>query len=160
MNTVLLAQGAQTDLSVLYDIFVNNHLNCISTLSVIKAIEAINSNPEIDLVISSISMQMRSGYDILNYVKKNPKFSNMPVIMTAEEVDHDVALKCFNLGANDIITKPFTEDTVLEKALKMLTMKKPTVLIVDDEQEILNLLKQVVELENFNALTPLRKGNS
>ena len=155
MNTVLLAQGAQTDLSVLYDIFVNNHLNCISTLSVIKAIEAINSNPEIDLVISSISMQMRSGYDILNYVKKNPKFSNMPVIMTAEEVDHDVALKCFNLGANDIITKPFTEDTVLEKALKMLTMKKPTVLIVDDEQEILNLLKQVVELENFNALTSL-----
>lgn len=156
MNTVLLAQGTQSDLSELYDVLVENHLRCLSTLSVIKAIESLSNNPTIDLVLASISMQMRSGLDILQHVKKDQKLFYIPVIMTADEIDHETALKCFNLGANDIITKPFAADTVMEKIHKLLTMKKPTVLIVDDEKEILDLLKQVVELENFKVITSLK----
>ena len=156
MNTVLLAQGTQSDLSELYDVLVENHLRCLSTLSVIKAIESLSNNPTIDLVLASISMQMRSGLDILQHVKKDQKLFYIPVIMSADEIDHETALKCFNLGANDIITKPFAADTVMEKIHKLLTMKKPTVLIVDDEKDILDLLKQVVELENFKVTTSLK----
>lgn len=155
MKTVLLAQGAQSDLSDINDILIRNSFKCLSTLSVKKALELLDSNPSIDLVITSISMPMRSGWDILQHVKKDQKLYYIPVIMTADEIDHETVLRCFRLGANDIITRPFSEEIVIEKVRKTMTLRKPTVLIVDDEKEILDLLKQVVELEKFKVLTAL-----
>ncbi len=155
MNTVLLAQGTQSDLSGLYDILHKNHMKCLSTLSVIKALELLETNPSIDLVLASISMPMRSGWDILNHIKQDQKLYYVPVIMTSGEIDHDTVVHCFKMGANDIIAKPFTENTVIEKIQKVLALKKPTVLVIDDEKDILDILKQVIELEKFKVFTAL-----
>lgn len=155
MNTVLLAQGTQSDLSGLYDILHKNHMKCLSTLSVIKALELLETNPSIDLVLASISMPMRSGWDILNHIKQDQKLYYVPVIMTSGEIDHDTVVNCFKMGANDIIAKPFTENTVIEKIQKVLALKKPTVLVIDDEKDILDILKQVIELEKFKVFTAL-----
>jgi DNA-binding NtrC family response regulator len=75
--------------------------------------------------------------------------------MTSDEIDHDTVMRCFKMGANDIITKPFIEETVIEKIKKVLALKKPTVLVVDDEKDILDILKNIMEIEKFKVFTAL-----
>jgi PleD family two-component response regulator len=53
--------------------------------------------------------------------------------MTADEVDQDTVAKYFKKGADDIITRPFAKSTVMQKVQKLPTVKRPAVLIVDDE---------------------------
>ena len=155
MTTILLAQGVQTDLSELYGILQKNHMTCLPTLSAIKALEILESGASIDLVLSSITMPMRSGWDILKHIRQDQKLFYVPVIITFDQIDQETALKCLKMGASDIITKPFTESTVVDKIQKVLNLRRPTVLIVDDEKDVLDLIRQIIEMEKFKALTAL-----
>ena len=155
MTTILLAQGVQSDLSELYGILQKNHISCLPTLSAIKALEILESGTSIDLVLSSITMPMRSGWDILKHIKRDQKLFYIPVIITFDNIDQETALRCLKMGASDIITKPFTEATVIDKIQKVLKLRKPTVLVVDDEKEVLDLIRQIVEMEKFKAITAL-----
>jgi DNA-binding response OmpR family regulator len=120
-----------------------------------KALDIIETDPSLNVIIASVSMPMRSGWDILKYAKQNQKTHYIPVIMTADSVDGESVLNGYKMGAADFIVKPFSETIVIEKIRKVLLSIKPTVLIVDDEPEILSLLKQIIELNNFGVFTAL-----
>jgi CheY-like chemotaxis protein len=59
------------DLSGLCDIPNKNQIRCLCTLTVIEALELLETNPSIDLVLASVSMPIRSGMDILQHVKQD-----------------------------------------------------------------------------------------
>ena len=67
-----------------------------------------------DLIISDILMPIMSGYDFYQEVSKDTIFSKIPFIfLTAKSSPEDVRFARY-LGVNDYITKPFTEEKLLE----------------------------------------------
>ncbi|MCX7830334.1 MAG: response regulator, partial [Acidobacteria bacterium] len=76
-----------------------------------------------DIVIVDIIMPEMSGYDVAEYIKKNPQFSAIPVVLltgTFEPFDEERAKKT---GAEAYVTKPFDSKMLVEKVESLLAQK-------------------------------------
>lgn len=58
-----------------------------------------------DLIILDVMLPLKNGYEILKSLKENNISSK--VIMLTAKTSIDSKLDCFDMGANDYITKPF-----------------------------------------------------
>lgn len=78
-------------------------------------------NQHIDLVILDLMLPDISGIEILQYMKKEQKFSHIPVfIESAKSEDFDI-VKGLELGAEDYITKPFSPKVFIARVQKILS---------------------------------------
>ena len=76
-------------------------------------IEALNKNPDIDLVLMDIMMPEMDGYETIRAIRRIERFEDLPIIaLTARamKVDRD---KCIDAGASDYIAKPLDTDQLL-----------------------------------------------
>jgi CheY-like chemotaxis protein len=66
-----------------------------------------------DLLICDVVMPNKTGWEVLNEVKKNPNTKDIPVIMlTSMDKDSDM-IQGYELGATYYMTKPFTKAQLL-----------------------------------------------
>ena len=57
-------------------------------------------------IILDLNMPVMDGFETLGYLKKNPRYSRIPVVvMTTSSADVDVA-RSYKLGSNSFIVKP------------------------------------------------------
>ena len=61
---------------------------------------------EVDLLFLDIVMPQRSGMDVLADIRSDNRYSDMPIIMLTSVMDMDQFNTCFELGANDYLSKP------------------------------------------------------
>ncbi len=71
-----------------------------------KALDVINSETKIDLVILDIMMPDINGWEVCRKIKSNPKVSSIPVVMLSALFLEEHIKTSFEVGADDHITKP------------------------------------------------------
>ncbi len=81
-----------------------------------EGIEKLFKNPDVDLVLMDIMMPEMDGYEAMQEIRKDPKFSRLPIIALTAKAMKDDRQKCIDAGANDYLTKPFDP----EKLVSML----------------------------------------
>ena len=62
---------------------------------------------EFDLVITDINMPDINGLELINFMKTNPKYSRLPLIIVSTERSEEDRQRGIALGALAYITKPF-----------------------------------------------------
>jgi DNA-binding response OmpR family regulator len=77
----------------------------VITASNYKTAVNIIDNSTLDLIISDVMMPYTGGFDIVEYVKENPKLKHLPVILVTG-MDKDI-LYSSSIQANAIVQKPF-----------------------------------------------------
>lgn len=78
-----------------------------------------------DLIILDLMLPDKDGLEICKYLKKNERFSSIPIIMLtakAEETDKILGLE---LGADDYVTKPFSPKELVARTKAVLRRKQP-----------------------------------
>jgi len=80
-----------------------------------------------DLIICDIMMPEVDGYGVLDAMNKNPDFAHIPFIFLSAKTEHNEIRKGMNLGADDYLTKPFTEKELLD-AIESRILKSETLL--------------------------------
>jgi len=76
----------------------------------LDGLNAIFKSPP-DLVLADINMPVMSGFTLLERLTaQEPRNARMPFIFLTALADHDSKLKGWNLGADDIVTKPVDFD--------------------------------------------------
>ena len=94
-----------------------------------SGLEALKMIPQgkFDLIITDINMPDINGLELVSFVKKNPQYSGIPLIIVTTEgrtTDRD---KGIALGAEEYLVKPFNPDelqTLVAKYLKLETKRK------------------------------------
>jgi len=77
------------------------------------AIELLQQNPDMEVVLMDIMMPDMDGYDTMRAIRKLAKFRSLPIIaLTAKAMKGDRE-KCIEAGASDYIAKPVDTDQLL-----------------------------------------------
>lgn len=72
-----------------------------------------------DLVITTIIIPLKSGLEIISYIKKN--FRNIAVIaLSSLGEEEDTVEEAFELGVDDFIAKPFNPNELLLRIKRFL----------------------------------------
>lgn len=74
-----------------------------------------------DLLLLDIYLGELDGREICKAIKKNPATSSIPVIMVS--VDEKIYNTISANGANDVVAKPFTEETLLSRVKRQLAFR-------------------------------------
>src|SRR5699024_6365153 len=118
-----------------------------------------------DLIICDIMMPEVDGYGVLEAMNKNPDFIHIPFIFLSAKTEHNEIRKGMNLGADDYLTKPFTEKELLD-AIESRLLKTETLLSAfqrevsqeEEEGEIRNLNELKSFFEEYGEKLELKKG--
>ncbi|HEY2645598.1 MAG TPA: response regulator, partial [Candidatus Acidoferrales bacterium] len=77
-----------------------------------------------DLVLADIFMPVRNGYEVCEYVKKDSRFSHMPVVLLVGAFDPLDEREAQRVGADGILKKPFVPPDPLIAMVKTLLERK------------------------------------
>lgn len=67
-----------------------------------------------DLIFCDILMPRLDGYQTCAIIKRNPKFSGVPIVMLSSKDGVFDKARGRMVGAQDYLTKPFTKDQLLQ----------------------------------------------
>jgi HAMP domain-containing protein/CheY-like chemotaxis protein/signal transduction histidine kinase len=83
-----------------------------------EAIAALESTPDVAIVLMDIMMPEMDGYETMQVIRQNTMFSRLPIIaLTAKAMKGDRE-KCLDAGASEYLAKPVNTDQLLS-ALRM-----------------------------------------
>lgn len=74
----------------------------------------------ISMVICDINMPRMNGLEMLDILRKNPRYATIPVIMLTSERHPSLVERAKNAGANGWITKPFNAEALLAAVTKLI----------------------------------------
>ncbi len=89
-----------------------------------EALAFLNANPAVELILSDVMMPEMNGLELLERVRKNPLWSEIPVILISAEGETSKKIAGLNLGADDFITKPFNFDELMARVRNHLRLRR------------------------------------
>jgi two-component system chemotaxis response regulator CheY len=72
---------------------------------------------KIEFVITDWNMPNMDGMALLHYIRSDPSFCKIPVLMITAEAKKDNIIAAAQAGANGYVVKPFTAATLAEKLI-------------------------------------------
>lgn len=95
-------------------------------LAIIKAV--VDSPNFVQLIITDMMMQGKSGYDLAMEIRRDKKFDAIPIVLLTSVGERGEAKKSEQLGINAYLTKPIKRNLlfkVLSRVMEMVLSKEP-----------------------------------
>ncbi|MEM6263475.1 MAG: response regulator [Bacteroidota bacterium] len=112
--TILLVEDTPTDVLLTKEAFKDSTLTPSihvasdgeEALQFIRQEGKYADAPEPHLILLDLNMPRKNGFEFLEEIKKDPKFSHIPiVILTTSDSQKDI-MECYRGGASSYISKP------------------------------------------------------
>jgi len=104
-----------------------------------------------DAIILDVLLPDQDGFNLLETLKAKPETSRIPVLILSVIKEK---LKGMNLGAADYLVKPVGHSLLKSTIQRILdkTGRPKTILIVDDEEDTVQLLRERLTAEGFQTV--------
>ena len=121
-----------------------------------------------DIIVCDILMPEVDGYKVLETLSKDPKTSHIPFVFLSAKTEHKEVRKGMDMGADDYLTKPFSEDELLSalesRLAKAHLLAQDVTPGVEPQNEVSTGIRSLNELKNFfddnGAISEFGKGES
>jgi len=110
---VLVVDDDVRNLFALTAVFERSKIDAITAESGREALEILNKDKNIDIVLMDIMMPEMDGYETIQMIRKEARHKNLPIIAVTAKAMIGDRQKCIASGASDYITKPVKTDQLL-----------------------------------------------
>ena len=73
-----------------------------------------------DMVMVSLDLPWKTGWDLLGNLRSNSKFSHVPIVVMSHQTTGEIIQRSFNVGANGFLRKPLDEQQILKRTEMVL----------------------------------------
>ena len=120
-HTILVVDDNPVNLHALKAILDGAGYEVIAGSNSDEALEMI-TNQSPDIILLDVMMPGMDGFSLCRRLKKDPDFSNIPIIFLTSLSQKEDIIEGFNAGGNDYITKPFNQQELLARVRNHLHM--------------------------------------
>jgi putative two-component system response regulator len=114
-DSPVILKTARDALKDAYDVFT-----MMSGIKLFQFLELSGTSP--DMILLDVVMPPPNGYEVIEKLKKDPRFSDIPVIFLTSKSDVASEIEGLSLGAVDYIVKPFSIPLLLKRLELQLTL--------------------------------------
>ena len=112
-RTVVLVDDDARNVFALSSVLERRGMKVLTATTGIEAIQLVNSNPQLSIVLMDIMMPGMDGYQAIGAIRANPAWRRLPIIaLTAKAMKGDRE-KCLEAGASDYLAKPVNTEQLL-----------------------------------------------
>jgi two-component system chemotaxis response regulator CheY len=124
---ILIVDDSHSMLRIIKKFFENNGFHHIlEATNGIEALEIIQNENAIHLIVSDLNMPRMNGFELLKIVKKDTRTKNIPfVILTVEAIQRTMN-KAIAMGVDSYIVKPVTEKLFMDEIFRVIRSKNET----------------------------------
>ena len=119
MKKKILVIDDELTMQTLLDFFLGSKYEVTTVGSAVEALTWLDNNLP-DLIISDIQMEGIDGFEFLKTVRTRGYTKHTPIIMLSGKSESKERVKCYQLGAQDYLTKPFNPEELEEVVKKNL----------------------------------------
>lgn len=91
------------------------HKDILEGADGVEGWSALDSNPDIDMLITDWNMPEMNGLELVLKVRADSRFKDLPIIMVTTEGGKAEVITALKAGVNNYIVKPFTPQVLKEK---------------------------------------------
>lgn len=121
-KTVLIVEDNPDLLDVISDI-IGKAYNVTTAFNGKEGLVQAKALPP-DIIVSDILMPVMDGMQMCMEIKKNPGTCHIPIILLTALDSQETTLKCFDIGADAYITKPFNEFLLLSQIKNLIDSRE------------------------------------
>lgn len=117
MKKKILVVDDEISICLLLENFLSENYDVVSINNGFEALLWLEDNIP-DLIISDIQMSNMDGYEFLTKLRQRGFTKHTPFIMLSGKSESKERIKCYRLGAQDYLTKPFNPEELEELVKK------------------------------------------
>jgi CheY-like chemotaxis protein len=119
MKKKILVVDDEPSICLLLDNFLSLDYDVVTINNGEEALAWLEGNLP-DLIISDIQMTKMDGFEFLTKVRQRGFTKHTPFMMLSARAESKERIKCYKLGAQDYLTKPFNPEELEELVKKNL----------------------------------------
>ncbi len=156
-QTVLVVDDVEANVKLLSRLLQRLNVQTLCAYNGWDALAILEKHP-VDLILLDISMPDMDGYTVLRHIRETNDMQMLPVILISAFDTDDHVIEGLNLGANDYITKPFSNKIVHQRVqiqlqLQHLTCERQQALAAAQEADALKT--QLLRIASHDLKNPL-----
>ena len=161
-NAILIVDDVEINRVVRAEAFKDNY-EILEAGNGKEAVDLINSNERVAAVLLDLMMPVMSGIDVLKELNKSGKINKIPVfVITAAGNNDPLLMDAYNLGASDVVTKPFMLDFLkcrIDNVVELYRHRTDLESMLEEKIEKLNFINQSM-VEALANIIEFRDGES
>lgn len=153
-GTILIIDDDNIQRKLLVGILKNQYSTFEAENGLIGLNFAKENAKKISLIILDLSMPIMDGFEFLSEASKHYLFNEIPIIVLTADDQVSSLYKALELGANDILPKPFNSEKLLNKVSQIINSYQ--LLKITQDRNYFNLTaKQIAYASEVDKLTGL-----
>jgi CheY-like chemotaxis protein len=110
---VLVVDDDARNVFALSSLLERNKMQVMSAENGMNAIEMLERQPDVDVVLMDVMMPEMDGYETTRRIRSMAQFKTLPIIAVTAKAMRGDREKCIDAGASDYITKPVDSEQLL-----------------------------------------------
>lgn len=121
MKNILIVDDDKEIVKAIEIYLKNDGYNILKAYDGVDALEKLEINNEIDLVILDVMMPKKDGIEVLSQIRNSTSsYKEVPVIMLSAKSEDIDKIQGLNIGADDYVTKPFNPMELIARVKSIL----------------------------------------
>ncbi len=122
MKSILIVEDSATTRALIRAVVEEvGEFNIIEATTGFDALKFLPAQ-DFDLVLTDINMPDINGLELINFVKSNPRYNHIPLIIITTERSEEDKKRGMALGAAAYVTKPFKAPELQDTIRKILNI--------------------------------------